>query len=147
MRRALTAAGTCAALTLLVLPFATWLPPWPSALAVSTLIAVPCAIAALNGALLHALVRPEAVARGTGIYSGVGSIVSAIGPWAFGKLVGVLDGEYWGGFLFLAIINALGAACYWSLHRASVASTERVAAAPAASAAAAPPGGPAPEPS
>jgi hypothetical protein len=49
----------------------------------------------------------------------VGSIVSAIGPWAFGRLIGALDGQYWGGFLFLAAINAVGAVCYLALHRAS----------------------------
>jgi sugar phosphate permease len=119
MQRALTAAGTCLAFTMIVLPAALWLPAAPSALVLASLIAVPCSIAALNGALLHTMVRPEAIARGTGIYSGVGSIVSAIGPWAFGRLIGALDGQYWGGFLFLAAINAVGAVCYLALHRAS----------------------------
>jgi cyanate permease len=73
------------------------------------------------------MVRPEAIARGTGIYSGVGSILSAIGPWAFGKLIGSLDGQYWGGFAFLAAMNLLGAICYYALHRAAV--RERSAAA------------------
>jgi len=117
MRRALTAAGTCLTFVVLVVPAAQLLPAAASAVVLSALIAVPCGIAALNGALLHTIVRPEAVARGTGIYSGVGSIVSAIGPWAFGKLIGALDGEYWGGFLFLALLNVVGSACYLALHR------------------------------
>jgi MFS family permease len=124
MRRALTAAGTCLTFTMLVLPAALWFPAALSAVALASLIAVPCSIAALNGALLHTMVRPEAIARGTGIYSGVGSIVSAIGPWAFGKLIGVLDGQYWGGFLFLAAINAVGAVCYFALHRAASRATQ-----------------------
>jgi len=130
MQRALTAAGTCLVFTMVVLPAALWLPAAPSAVVLASLIAVPCSIAALNGALLHTMVRPEAIARGTGIYSGVGSIVSAIGPWAFGKLIGVLDGQYWGGFLFLAAINAVGAVCYFVLHRVSQ-RAEQVAATPA----------------
>jgi sugar phosphate permease len=117
MQRARTAAGTCLFLTLMVLPITMLLPPEWSAVGLASLIMVPCGIAALNGALLHSMVRPEAVARGTGIYSGVGSIVSAVGPWAFGKLIGVLDGAYWGGFVFLALVNALGALCYLALHR------------------------------
>jgi MFS family permease len=118
MQRALTGAGTCLFFALLVLPIAMLFSPETSAVFLATLIAVPCGIAALNGALLHAMVRPEAVARATGVYSGVGSIASAVGPWAFGKLIGVLDGEYWGGFAFLALLNAAGAVCYFALHRA-----------------------------
>ena len=117
MQRARTAAGTCLFLTVAVLPITMLLPPIPGTILLGSLIMVPVGIAALNGALLHAMVQPEAIARGTGIYSGVGSIISAIGPWAFGKLIGVLDGEYWGGFLFLAALNALGAICYMALHR------------------------------
>lgn len=120
MQRALTAAFTCIAFVLLVMPSAHWLPAATTAVVLAGLTAVPCSIAALNGALLHSMVRPEAIARGTGIYSGVGSIVSAIGPWAFGKLIGALEGAYWGGFLFLAALNLLGAACYYALHRAAV---------------------------
>ncbi|MBI3934641.1 MAG: MFS transporter [Acidobacteria bacterium] len=119
MKRALTAAGTCLVFVLIVLPSALLLPPAWSAIALATLIAVPCGIAALNGALLHTMVRPEAVARATGIYSGVGSLVSAVGPWAFGALIGALDGQYWGGFIFLAALNAVGAICYLVLHRAT----------------------------
>src|SRR3970282_876951 len=70
MQRALTAAGTCLAFTMVVLPAALWFPAALSAVVLASLIAVPCSIAALNGALLHTMVRPEAIARGTGIYSG-----------------------------------------------------------------------------
>ena len=119
MQRALTACGTCLAFTVLVLPLALWLPTRTSAILLASLIAVPAGIAALNGALLHTMVRPEAVARGTGIYSGVGSIVSAIGPVSFGALINFLGGQYWGGFLFLAILNAIGAVCYYALYRTS----------------------------
>lgn len=119
MQRALTAAGTCVAFVILVMPAAQLLPGPAAAVVLAGLTAVPCAIAALNGALLHSMVRPEAIARGTGIYSGVGSIVSAIGPWAFGKLIGILGGAYWGGFLLLAGMNLLGAICYFALHRAA----------------------------
>ena len=117
MQRALTAAGTCLFLTVVVLPITMLLPPIPSTILLGSLMMVPCGIGALNGALLHAMVQPEAIARGAGISGGVGNMVSAIGPWAFGKLIGVLDGEYWGGFLFLAALNALGAVCYFVLHR------------------------------
>jgi len=117
MQRALTAAGTCLAFTLAVLPVALLIPASLAAIALGALIAVPCGIAALNGALLHAMVRSDSVARATGVYSGIGSVVSAVGPWAFGALIGTLGGQYWGGFLFLAVLNALGAICYMALHR------------------------------
>lgn len=123
MRRALTAAASCLTLSILIVPAALLLPPAASAVALAALTAIPCGIAALNGALLHSMVRPEAVARGTGVYGGIGTIVSSIGPWAFGKLIGFLDGEYWGGFIFLAVLNALGAVAYLILHRLSRQST------------------------
>lgn len=119
MRRALTASGACFALVLLVLPGAYWLPAIGSALVLGMLLAVPVIIAALNGALLHSLVQPEAVARGTGIYAGIGSLLSAVGPIVFGASITLLGGQYWGGFLFLAVLNALGALCYYALHRMS----------------------------
>jgi sugar phosphate permease len=120
MRRALTAAGMSLGFTVLVLPAALLLPPRGGAVLLAALTATPLVTAALNGALLHTLVRPEAVARGTGIYSGVGSIIPAlIGPYGFGKLITALNGEYWGGFAFLAFLNLLGAGCYFALHRMS----------------------------
>jgi MFS-type transporter involved in bile tolerance (Atg22 family) len=61
-------------------------------------------------------VKPEAIARGTGIYAGIGMFSSAIGPALFGALIGYLGGQYWGGFLFLAVLNAVGAAGYIALH-------------------------------
>ena len=128
MQRARTAAWTCLSFALLVLPAAQLLPAVPSAVLLSTLIVVPVAIAALNGALLHSLVRPEAIARGTGIYSGLGTMCAAVGPWAFGKLIAGLDGQYWGGFLFLSLLNVMGAACYLALHRISVRTARRAGA-------------------
>ncbi len=120
MQRALTAAGMSLAFTVLVLPAALLLPPVGGAVLLALLSATPLATAALNGALLHTLVRPEAVARGTGIYSGVASIVPAlIGPYGFGKLISALNGRYWGGFAFLAFLNLIGAGCYVALHRMS----------------------------
>ncbi len=124
MQRALTASGACLALVLLLLPGAYWLPAIGSALLLGMLIAVPVIIAALNGALLHALVQPEAVARGTGIYTGIGNLFAALGPFAFGVSITFLGGQYWGGFLFLALLNALGAACYYALHRISRPTTQ-----------------------
>ncbi|MSO18948.1 MAG: MFS transporter [Acidobacteria bacterium] len=120
MKRALTAMATCLVFVIVVLPAAHWGPAALSAVLLAALTAVPCSIAALNGALLHTLVRPEAIARGTGIYMCVGSLVSAIGPWAFGKLIGALGGAYWGGFLFLLMMNVLGAICYFTLHRVAM---------------------------
>ncbi|MBI4464961.1 MAG: MFS transporter [Acidobacteria bacterium] len=119
MQRALTASWTCFAFVLLTLPAAFWLPARGSAVLLAALITVPAIIAALNGALLHTMVRPEAVARGTGIYSGVGSIISALGPVTFGALISALGGQFWGGFLFLIVLNAIGAVCYYTLHRIS----------------------------
>ena len=119
MQRARTAAGTCLFLTIVVIPITMLLSAELSAVGLASLIMVPCGIAALNGALLHSMVKPEAVARGTGIYSGVGSIVSAVGPWAFGKLIAALDGAYWGGFVFLALVNLLGALAFFALDRAA----------------------------
>ena len=119
MQRALTAAWTCGSFVLLVLPLAYWLPPVGSAVLLAGLVAAAPIIASLNGALLHTMVRPEAIARGTGIYSGVGSILSAIGPVTFGALINALGGQFWGGFLFLGMLNLAGAACYFALHRAA----------------------------
>ncbi len=120
MKRSLTAMATCMTFVIVVLPAAHWGPAAVSAVLLAALTAVPCGIAALNGALLHTLVRPEAIARGTGIYMCVGSLFSAIGPWAFGKLIAAAGGAYWGGFLFLLLMNALGAICYFTLHRIAI---------------------------
>lgn len=132
MRRALTAAGTCLGFTVLVLPAALLLPAEYSAVSLGALTAAALAVAALNGALLHTLVRPGAIARGTGIYCGVSFIIPAlIGPYGFGKLIAALGGRYWGGFAFLAFLNLVGAGCYIVLHRMA---SRTVAVATAASA-------------
>jgi MFS family permease len=117
MQRALTGAVVSLGFVLVVLPAAQWLSPAGSALVLSTLISVPCATAALNGALMHTRVQPEAIARGTGVYVGIGNVVSALGPTVFGVLINAMAGEYWGGFVFLAVLNAVAAVCYLALHR------------------------------
>jgi len=117
MQRALTGAAVSLGFVLVVLPAAQWLSPEGSALVLSTLISVPCATAAVNGALMHTRVQPEAIARGTGVYVGIGNVVSALGPTVFGVLINVMAGEYWGGFAFLAALNAVAAVCYVALHR------------------------------
>jgi sugar phosphate permease len=117
MKRALTAAGASFLFAVLILPSALILSGWASAIALAGLITVPCVIPALNGALLHGIVRPDVVARSTGIYSGIGGIVAAAAPWVFGRLVAMFDGEYWGGFMFLALLNLLSAAVYLVLQR------------------------------
>jgi sugar phosphate permease len=127
MQRALTGAAVSVCFVLVVLPAAQWLSPAGSALVLSTLISVPCATAALNGALMHTRVQPEAIARGTGVYVGIGNFVSALGPTVFGVLINALAGEYWGGFVFLAVLNALAAACYLALHRAASAAFQSTA--------------------
>ena len=38
------------------------------------------------------------------------------GPDAFGYFITLLGGQYWGGFLFLALLNGWGAASYLALH-------------------------------
>jgi len=119
MRRALTAAAVSLSFALLILPAARALPPGASAVVLASLISVPSATAALNGALMHMLVRPEAIARGTGVYVGIGNVASAAGPTIFGVLINAFGGQYWGGFVFLAVLNGLGAVCYMALHRLS----------------------------
>jgi len=119
MQRARTAAWTGILIALTVIPGALLLPARGSAVFLAALIGGGAVSAALNGALMHAMVRPEAVARGTGIYTGVGNILSAFGPAVFGRLIQALDGAYWGGFLFLGLANLASAACYFSLHRIS----------------------------
>jgi hypothetical protein len=96
------------AFVLLIIP-AQMLSTTGSALLLSTLIFVASSTGALNGALMHTMVRPEAIARGTGVYAGIGMLSSAIGPWLFGMLISTLAGEYWGGFAFLAVLNTVGA--------------------------------------
>src|SRR3989442_15974329 len=117
MQRVLTGAVVRLGFVCVVLPAAQWLSPAGRALVLSTLISVPCATAALNGALMHTRVQPEAIARGTGVYVGVGNVVSAVGPTVFGVLINAMAGEYWGGFAFLAVLNAVAALCYVPLHR------------------------------
>jgi hypothetical protein len=90
-----------------------------SALLLSTLIFVGSSTAALNGALVHTMVRPEAIGRGTGGYAGIGILSSAIGPTLFGMLITRFAGAYWGGFAFLAVLNTVGAIAYFGLHRLS----------------------------
>jgi sugar phosphate permease len=118
MQRALTGAWVSLAFVLLILP-AQMLSTTGSALLLSTLIFVASSTAALNGALMHTMVRPEAIARGTGVYAGIGMLSSAIGPWLFGTLVTTLAGQYWGGFAFLAALNIVGSIAYFMLYRLS----------------------------
>ena len=118
MQRALTGAWVSVAFVLLIIP-AQMLSTTGSALLLSTLIFVASSTGALNGALMHTMVRPEAIARGTGVYAGIGMLSSAIGPWLFGMLISTLAGEYWGGFAFLAVLNTVGAIAYFTLHRLS----------------------------
>lgn len=82
-------------------------------------IFVASSTGALNGALMQTMVRPEAIARGTGVYAGIGMLSSAVGPWLFGMLISELAGDYWGGFAFLAVLNIVGAIAYFTLHRLS----------------------------
>jgi ACS family D-galactonate transporter-like MFS transporter len=127
MQRARTAAWTGILMAVVMLPGALLLPPVGSAVFLAALIGGGAVSAALNGALMHALVRPEAIARGTGIYTGVGTFISALGPALFGRLIQALDGAYWGGFLFLALINLASATCYFALHRISARAPEAAA--------------------
>ena len=119
MKRALTGAWVCVVFVVIVLPAAQLLPPVASGLLLASLIAAGSSTGALNGALMHTLVRPEAIARGTGVYVGIGFFLSGFGPAIFGGLISSLQGQYWGGFLFLALMNAVCATCYFALHRMS----------------------------
>ena len=76
---------------------------------------------------MHTMVEARAIARATGVYVGLGNFSSAIGPVAFGYLITALGGRYWGGFLFLAAINAIGAAAYFALHGMAMRASERAA--------------------
>jgi ACS family D-galactonate transporter-like MFS transporter len=131
MQRALAGAWVSVAFVILILP-AQILSTTGSALLLSTLIFVASSTGALNGALMQTLVRPEAIARGTGVYAGIGMLSSAIGPWLFGMLISTLAGQYWGGFAFLGVLNIVGATAYFTLHRVSV-RARKVAAASARS--------------
>jgi len=115
MQRALAGAWVSVAFVVLIIP-AQMLSTAGSALLLSTLIFVASSTGALNGALMHTMVRPEAIARGTGIYAGIGMLSSAVGPWLFGMLISSLAGQYWGGFAFLAVLNAMGAIAYFTLY-------------------------------
>ena len=118
MQRALAGAWVSVAFVLLIVP-AQMLSTSGSALLLSTLIFVASSSGALNGALMHTMVRPEAIARGTGVYAGIGMLSSAIGPWLFGMLISTLAEQYWGGFAFLAVLNTVGAIAYFTLHHLS----------------------------
>lgn len=116
MHRALTAMLVCLLFVVVVVP-AQMMSPWASAILLSTLIGVPGTTGALNGALMHRMIRSDGIARATGVYTGVGNLVSAFGPTLFGVLISALAGQYWGGFLFVAVVNAAGAVAYFVLHR------------------------------
>ena len=118
MERRLAGAWVSVAFVIAILP-AQIAPAIASAVILASLIGVASSTAALNGALMQTLVKPEAIARGTGIYAGIGMFSSAMGPALFGALIGYLGGQYWGGFLFLAILNVVGAAGYVALYRVS----------------------------
>ena len=117
MQRSLAGMWVCVIFALAILPGAFLLPPAGSALILSTLITAAASTAAVNGALMHQMVRPEAIARGTGIYVGFANSLSGGGPAIFGYLITRLRGEFWGGFLFLALVNAMGAVCYFTLYQ------------------------------
>ena len=117
MQRPLAAMWICLIFAAAVLPTAFLLSPIVSALMLSTLLVVAPTTAALNGAIMHRLVRPEVIARGTGIYVGVGNGLAGIGPTIFGYLITRLGGQFWGGFAFLAGLSVFGAICYFALHR------------------------------
>jgi MFS transporter, ACS family, D-galactonate transporter len=116
MRRSLTAGIVCFLFVLVVIPAQTFT-PWVTAVLLSTLIGVPGTTGALNGALMHRMIRSDAIARATGVYTGTGNLVSAFGPTLFGVLISAMAGQYWGGWLFLALVNASGAVAYFILHR------------------------------
>jgi sugar phosphate permease len=126
MQRSLAGAWVSLAFVVVIVP-AQMVSPIASAVALSALIGVASSTGALNGALMQTLVRPEAIARGTGVYAGIGMFSSAIGPALFGALISYLGGQYWGGFLFLGLLNALGAVSYFSLYRVSTRSRQAAA--------------------
>ena len=123
MQRSLAGVWVSIAFVIVILP-AQLVSPIASAVTLAALIGVASSTAALNGALIQTLVKPEAIARGTGIYAGIGMFSSAVGPALFGALIGYLGGQYWGGFLFLAVLNAIGAAGYIALHLVTTKSLE-----------------------
>lgn len=117
MKRALTASVASVAGALLLFP-AAWLPSaLGCAVALAMLSSIGMITASLNGALMHTMVKGEAIARATGVYVGIGNFASAVGPVTFGYLISALGGQYWGGFAFLVAINAVGAIVYFLLNR------------------------------
>jgi MFS transporter, ACS family, glucarate transporter len=128
MQRSLTGLWTCLLFAIIILPSASqWWSAEMNALLLAALIAAAASTAALNGALMHALVRPEAIARGTGIVWGIANFASAAGPAIFGRLITSMGGEYWAGFFFLGLLNLAGVICYATLHRITKRSLSREA--------------------
>jgi sugar phosphate permease len=116
MQRARVAALTCFVYPFLLIPASQFGSPEWIAVALGTLVAQSSSTAALNGALMHTLLQPKAIARGTGIYVGVGNFCSAIGPWLFGVLITATGGQYWAGFIFMAAMSMAAAIAYYRLH-------------------------------
>lgn len=116
LQRPLVASITSFVYLALVMPASTLGPPEWIAVALGTLVAQSSTTASLNGAMMHTLVKPEAIARGTGIYVGVGNFLSALGPWLFGVLITATGGSYRAGFLFMAAMSLAAGAAYWQLH-------------------------------
>ncbi|MBI2819645.1 MAG: MFS transporter [Acidobacteria bacterium] len=119
MKRPWTALWVSLCFALLILPGALWLPAMGSALFLATSVGAASSCGALNGAIIQGLVRPEAIARGTSVYVGIGNLGAVVGPLVFGLSLNVLGGQYWGGFVFLALSMGVCAACYLFLHRIS----------------------------
>jgi MFS family permease len=115
LKRALVASVACFIYPFLVVPASTFGPPEWIAVALGTLVAQSASTAALNGALMHTLLEPAAIARGTGIYVGVGNFMSALGPWIFGALI-TATGGYRAGFIFMACMSAAACLAYYRLH-------------------------------
>jgi predicted MFS family arabinose efflux permease len=116
LQRALVASMACFVYPFLVIPASVLGPPEWIAVALGTLVAQSASTAALNGALMHTLLEPAAIARGTGIYVGVGNFLSALGPWFFGVLITATGGKYFAGFIFMAIMSMAAAIAYYRLH-------------------------------
>jgi sugar phosphate permease len=130
MQRPLVGVWLSVLFSFTIMPAVLFFPPALAGIVIASLTAVPTAYAALNGALLHTMVRPEAIARGTGIYIGFANTISSLGEPVFGALVTGQDGQYWAGFLFLAILNLLTAMGYYALHRLESAPIDAIAPAP-----------------
>jgi hypothetical protein len=79
--------------------------------------------AAMNASMIHRLVPPEFVGRGTGLMVGAANFVGGVAPTILGYLLSVFAGQYLAAFGFISAVNIVLALAYAALAHRTAATT------------------------